>query len=212
MIWKAQTVKEYVEETGDKPIYFGIDFGKSIGETVVIIVEEYEKEKFRVIWIEPMLGIDYPVQMETIRQLSVVYNPICINVDATGPGGQTMYDFLVADDDLSSKVWGCKFDSSFKEKIIIRTRMLMSRGRLLLPTKELPWAEVLEQQLHQVQRTITESGERTRYSGKQEGKNDDYAWALALSVYKEFSLEDDNSFFQTVTDEGFDNLNKIFKR
>jgi len=202
MIWAAQKVERYIDNGGDKPIYFGIDFGKSVGETVVIVVEEYDTEKFRVIWIEPMGGIDYTEQLEAIKQLSETYNPICINVDASGPGGQTIYDFLQKEESLASKVWGFNFDPKFKEKIIIRTRMLMSRGRLLLPVKNLQWAEVLETQLHQVQRKTTMSGEGTRYTGKVEGRNDDYAWSLALAVWKEFMLEQKEIFFSSQPDEG----------
>jgi hypothetical protein len=210
MLWAAQKIERYIEDGGDKPIYFGIDFGKSIGETVVIVVEEFEPEKFRVIWIEPMGGIDYPTQMETIKQLSASYNPILINIDATGPGGQTIYDFLQKEESLASKVWGYNFDPAFKEKIIIRTRMLMSRGRLLLPTKELPWSEVLEAQLHQIQRTTTQSGERTRYSGKDGGsKNDDYAWSLALAVWKEFQIESGGAYFGQVQDEALQRLGSL---
>ncbi len=208
MIWAAQKVESYVEDGGDKPIYFGIDFGKSVGETVVMVVEEWEPEKFRILWIEPMKGIDYTVQMEMIKQLSASYNPITINIDASGPGGQTILDFLQKDDALASKVWGFNFDPSFKEKIIIRTRMLMSRGRLLLPTKSLPWSEVLESQLHQVQRTTTESGERTRYSGKEGSKQDDYAWALALAVWKEFQTDSAGTFFEQVKDEALLRIEK----
>jgi phage FluMu gp28-like protein len=202
MIWEAQKigVKKYIPEKTDKPIMIGVDFGKKVSETVIIVSEEVEPEKFRVIWIEPLPGVDYPEQLAVIKQFNELYDPLYINVDASGPGGQTMYDFLVKEDSLASKVWGYNFDPKFKEKIIIRTRMLMSRDRLGLPDKKLPYAETLEKQLHQVQRKTTSSGESTRYTGKIEGGNDDYVWALALSVYKEMEADVGGAYFETRQD------------
>ena len=46
------------------------------------------------------------------------------------------------------------------------------------------------------------SGEGTRYTGKVEGRNDDYAWSLALAVWKEFMLEQKEIFFSSQPDEG----------
>jgi len=213
LIWACQNVRSYVDSgTGIKnPIYFGIDFGKAVSETIIFIVEEYQKEKFRVLWIEVFPGVKYNEQLEVIKQLNEMYHPETINIDATGPGGQTMTDFIMAEEDLSYKTIPCNFSGPFKEKIIIRTRMLMQRQRLDLPIKELEFGEKLERQLHSIQRTTTQSGERTKYSGKQEGGLDDMAWSLALSVYKEFSRDFD-PMFEQIQDEGLKNIERIFRR
>jgi hypothetical protein len=155
---------------------------------------------FKILWIECLPGIDYPSQVEIIKQLSASFNPILINIDASGPGGNTMYDFLVKEESLASKVWGYELTSKFKEKLIIRTHILISRGRLLLPAKDLKDGEKLENQLHSVQRTTTASSEHTRYSGKAGGGMDDMAWALSLSVWKETTSTFEPVFIQVQDD------------
>ena len=213
IIWPAQTLKKYTD-SGDgisNPIYFGIDFGKSVSETIIFITEEYQKEKFRVLWIEVLPGVKYNEQLEVIKQLDAIYGPIAINIDATGPGGQTMTDFLMAEESLCYKIFPQNFSAPFKEKIIIRTRMLMERGRLDLPTKDMKWGEKLEVQLHSIQRMSTISGEHTRYTGKTQGGMDDMAWALALGVYKEFSRDFD-PVFEQIQDVGLKNIERICRR
>ena len=88
--------------------------------------------------------------------------------------------------------------------------MLLQRRKLDLPTKELsPFGEKIEMQLHSIQRTSTEAGLHTRYSGKSTGY-DDAVWALSLAVYKEFTIEFDPLVVQT-TDEGLQNIARILK-
>jgi hypothetical protein len=51
-------------------------------------------------------------------------------------------------------------------------------------------------QLHSIKRSTTESGEHTRYSGKESGM-DDVVWAMALALYKgDYSVETEPYFYQ----------------
>lgn len=207
MIWESQKVHKYAEGNSGKPQYAGIDFGEKVSETVIIVVEEYEPEKFKVIHVEPLPGVDYPGQIETIKQINMDYDLTTINVDASGPGGQVLYELLGKEENLSSKIWGFTLTSQFKEKLCIRTRILMSRDRLHIPDKNCRYGDVLESQLHQVRRTTTQSGEHTRYSGKQGGSGmDDYVWALALAVYKEFSTDRGGAYFEVQKDPVLERL------
>jgi len=208
----AQNVHSYVDSgKGIKnPIRFGIDFGKKVSETVIVVSEEYQKEKFRTLWIEIMPGVNYHEQREVIKQLAEIYDPVEISVDATGPGGQTMTDFLLAVESLSYRVVGCNLSAPFKEKIIIRTRLLMQRGRLDIPDRTVKYGIKLESQLHAIQRKTTISGEHTRYTGKDYGM-DDMVWALALAVYKELSTDCEPIFMQ-IKDKGLLNLERILRR
>ena len=187
-------VTSYVS-TGYKtknPIYFGIDLGKSVSETIVYIVEETAPEVYKTLWIEVMPGVNYDQQLLDIKALAHEFHPSMINLDASGPGGQTMYDFMNADPEFEGILEPYDLTTTFKEKIIIRLRVLMKRKKVGLPSKELgPEAENLERQLHGIQRTTTQSGMHTRYSGKETEGMDDMAWALALAVYKDFVIEFD---------------------
>ncbi len=211
MIWEAQKggVKKYLEEKSEHSLYMGIDLGLRVSETVIFVVEEYEPEKFKVIFIEPLPGVDYTDQVEVIKSLNTIFDPVTINVDASGPGGIFMYETLSKSDELASKVWGLTFTAQFKEKLMIRTRNLMNRGRLTLPDKSAPYGEILERQLHQMRKQTTISGEHTRYTGKLEGSGmDDYVWALALAVWKESGTGQWEAYFETTEDEALKKINR----
>jgi len=193
LIWKNQKVNELecASRKTNNPISFGIDFGKRTSETIIYVVEEVSEEKFRTLWIEILPGVDYPDQIEIIKQLDKIFNPTTIKVDASGPGGQAVLDFLMKDESLANKLIGYDFTSPFKEKIIIRTRILLQRNRLDIPDKTAPYGEKLEMQLHSIMRETTKSGQHTRYSGKKGAGMDDIVWALALAVYKEHEIKFD---------------------
>ncbi len=215
IIWQCQKVDQLISDDykTNNPIYFGVDFGKKTSETIIFVIEETAIERFKVIYIEVLPGINYADQLAVIKQLNTIFNPSLINIDATGPGGQTMQDLLTREEELSSKVYGYDLMSSFKEKIIIRLRMLMERGskdnpRMWLPTKACAYGEKLEMQLHSIQRTTTTTGEHTRYSGKAGGGMDDMVWALALACFKEFVISFDPVFVQ-YSDETLQKLAKM---
>lgn len=212
LIWDCQTVKELVSSghTTKNPILFGIDFGKRVSETIIYITEEVAPEKYKTLWVEILPGVDYPNQIEVIKQLNKIFDPSMINVDASGPGGQAVYDFMAKETELEGKLWGYNLSSTFKEKIIIRVRVLMQQKRFGLPTKETFCGEKIEMQLHSIMRQTTKSGQHTRYSGKESGM-DDIVWAMALSVYKEHVIEFD-PMLEVVQDETLQRLTKERKR
>ena len=187
-----QTVKEFIS-SGYKtknPIYFGIDFGKTTSETIVWIVEETAPETYKTLYIEEMFGVNYDEQADIIRMLKIEYDPISINIDATGPGGQTMEDILSQEKFCGYLIHGYDLSSTFKENIVIRARMLMQRRKFGLPHKDMgEIADKVERQFHGIQRTSTKMGLHTRYSGKESVGMDDFVWAGCLAVYKEFTFE-----------------------
>jgi hypothetical protein len=213
LIWQCQNIDE-LNFTGPfkNPVYFGIDFGKQISETIIFVVEEYKPDNFRTIYIECLGGVDYPNQIEVIKTLNNIYHPDLINVDASGPGGSTIVDFLNRVEDISPKLNGYLLTNAFKERIIIRLRMMMEHKRIGLPTKDCPggFGEKLENQLHSMMRTTTQSGEHTKYSGKETGM-DDMPWGLALAIFKEYEnkfdpmwVEEKDSFLKKITKHGED--------
>ncbi len=210
VLQKAQKVTEFVPDgyRTKNLVQMGIDFGQRVSETVVYIVEEIEPEKFKTIYIEILPGLNYPAQIETIKMLDRSFNPSVINIDATGPGGQVMNDYLQKEESLSGKVFPHNLMSTFKEKIIIRTRVLVDRVKFLLPDPKsgCQYADKVEREFHSIQRTTTETGEHTRYSGKSSGM-DDIVWAAALAVYRESTIISEPYFVQ-VKDKVLDKLIK----
>ena len=197
LIMKNQHVEEMKLEKpkSANPVTFGIDFGKRVSETIIYVVEEHQAEHYRTLWVEVLSGVDYPSQCDTIKFLDSIFHPIYINVDGTGPGGQVLFDFLKQEKYCGSRTISYNLSAPVKESLINRVRILMNygdkdKGFLDLPMKveDSPndIGKKIEMQLHGIQRTTTESGEHTRYSGKETGM-DDVAWALALSVWKEFT-------------------------
>lgn len=199
LISKNQKVHHFVTfgYKTKNPILFGIDFGQRTSETIVFIVEEIAPEHFRTLYVEVLPGVNYDIQVKVIALLTREYNPISINIDASGPGGQVMEDMLKKDKDCGNLINGFDFSSTFKENIIIRLRLLLQRENFDIPSKEIePIGEKFERQLHSIQRTTTTTGKHTRYSGKATGM-DDMAWAAALAVYKEFYINFEPMIIQT---------------
>lgn len=207
VIWGAQKIADFVESgyKTNNPITLGIDFGKSVSETIIYVAEETSPEHYKTLYIEVLPGVDYTTQVEMITQLDRVFKPTMLNVDGTGPGGQTIVDFLKKEE-CGYKINSYNLMSTFKEKIVIRLRMLMDHNRFAIPTRECPYGDKLEMQLHSIQRSTTISGEHTRYSGKETGM-DDMVWAMALAVYKEFETTFDPIFYQW-KDEALQKLTK----
>ena len=183
---------------------------EKVSETIIYVVEETAPETFKTLYIEILPGVNYDDQVDVITLLAREFNPTMIKIDATGPGGKTMNDLLSAERNCGNLIYPYDLSSTFKENIIIRLRMLLQRRKLDLPSKELsPFGEKIEMQLHSIQRTSTEAGLHTRYSGKSTGY-DDAVWALALAVYKEFTIEFE-PFVTQEKDEGLQNIQRIMK-
>jgi phage FluMu gp28-like protein len=199
IIWQCQTVKSWVD-TGYKTnntVIMGIDFGKSVSETIVYVSEKTGPMNWKTLYIEELPGVNYESQVETIVMLFRAYRPTIVNIDGTGPGGQTMYDYLSKENRIGNSCVSYNLSSAVKENILIRLRVLLQAKRFALPAhKETSGefsriAEKLETQLHGMMRTTTDAGLHTRYSGKETVGMDDMVFACALSVYEEYEYNFD---------------------
>ena len=201
LIWDCQTVHEFVAPgyRTKNPIFFGIDFGKQVSETIVYVVEEIAPESFKTIYIEEMPGVNYDDQVEAITILSKEFKPTAINIDGTGPGGKHMTDALSKEHRCGNLINSYDLMSTFKENIIIRLRVLMQRKKFAIPSKNMGnIAEKFEMQLHSIQRTSTKTGVHTRYSGKESGY-DDMVWAACYDNETEVLTEEGYKYFKDVT-------------
>ncbi len=186
-------------------MYIGVDFAKKQDETAIVVVEKDKNGVFTVINAEAFNakgmgeeGAGFYSDMErTIGMFTKLYNPLSIKVDQTGPG-ESVYDHLYSMEDIGSKVWGYILTNPFKENLIVNLRMLFERRKIRIPKETMPIGAKMISQLHAMEKTSTESGLHSRYSGKETGL-DDLSWALALAVYEEFKT-DSEMFLEVVSD------------
>jgi phage FluMu gp28-like protein len=154
------------------PCYMGIDFARKLNETVVILVEHGD-EKTYVRFVQATKE-KYDRQLEWISKLINSFKPVKVLVDETGLG-RPLLDALEAE--FATRVEGVIFSYGVKEKLLLNTRNLLEEGRLVLPDHR-----VLKDQLHGMEKEVTEEG-RPKYVGKRTETDwlDDHAWALFLA-------------------------------
>ena len=169
-----ESLENKVPETNN-PIYFGIDFGKKIDSTVIIAVEFDGKYAILRYINEFKPPLKYSDVSKFIVRNSPDWKPTRIIVDQTGVGEKLIEDLS----DLGAVLIGEILTRPFKEKIIQHLKIMMQDGKLKIPKNE-----NLINQLHSLQKTITDTGV-VSYKHPSSGKiqHDDYVWALALAVY-----------------------------
>jgi phage FluMu gp28-like protein len=144
----------------------------------------------------------YNEQERVIIGLDKAFSPTYIKVDQTGPG-ETMYDNL-ASKLGSSKVWGYVLTNEIKEKMFMNLRILFERKMIDIFSEELQIGAKQIAQLHGIERTSTESGLHSKYSGKETGK-DDMAVAVCIALHEE-NKEDNTPFVMWTKDVARDQI------
>jgi|SRR3990167_490762 len=196
LIYPRATIKTchnaYISEN---IILMGIDFAKKEDETAIVVFEK-KGRKFRQIFATTLAGMPYNEQERVIIGLDKAFNPTYIKVDQTGPG-ETMYDNLMAKLG-GSKVWGYMLTNETKERMMVNLRILFERDLIEIFSEELPIGAKQINQLHGIERTSTESGLHSKYSGKETGK-DDMALAMCIALHEE-QKEESQPFIQFVGD------------
>jgi len=190
LIYPRATVKtchnSYISEN---IILMGIDFAKKEDETAIVVFEKKGKH-FRQIYATTLAGMPYNEQERVIIGLDKAFSPTYIKVDQTGPG-ETMYDNLM--EKLGgSKVWGYVLTNEMKERMMMNLRILFERKMIDIFSEELSIGAKQINQLHGIERTSTESGLHSKYSGKETGK-DDMAMAMCICLHEE--IKDDTAPF-----------------
>jgi len=204
LIFPRCTVKtchnSYVSEN---IILMGIDFAKKEDETAIVVFEKKGRH-FRQIFATTLAGMPYNEQERVIIGLDKAFNPTYIKVDQTGPG-ETMYDNLMAKLG-GSKVWGYVLTNEIKEKMFMNLRILFERKMIDIFSEELPIGAKQIAQLHGIERTSTESGLHSKYSGKETGK-DDLSMAIAICLHEE-NKEDNTPFVAWAKDTVRDRISE----
>jgi len=196
LIYPRATVKtchnSYISE---HIILMGVDFAKKEDETAIVVFEK-KGRKFRQIFAVTLAGMPYDEQERVIIGLDKAFSPTYIKVDQTGPG-ETMYDNLMSKLG-GSKVWGYMLTNEIKEKMMMNLRILFERNLIEIFAEELQIGAKQINQLHGIERTSTESGLHSKYSGKETGK-DDLAIAMAICLHEE-NKEDNEPFIHFMVD------------
>lgn len=153
------------------PLYAGYDPAKFQDSGVFIVTEKVDK-KFITRHIREWKRISYTQQLEYIKKFMKEGKITMLRMDRTGVGEKLYEDLNAA---FPSRVEGVTFTNSSKEKMIIDLRVLFQDALI-----EIPYNMNLSNQLHSLQKIVTES-KNVRYTHKG-GAHDDYVWALALAV------------------------------
>ena len=155
---------------GENPIYVGVDFGKLIDSTVIVALEKGEALS-RVLHIEEFQGTNFSEQLAFLEHIAIALKATRVSIDATGYGVPLLEQ---TQNKLGPVVEGVTFTNAVKERMITELRVAFE-GR----TIKIPRNQNLINQLHSLERTVSNIG-TVRYR-HEEGKHDDYVWALALA-------------------------------
>ena len=153
------------------PLYAGYDPAKIADSGVFYIVERGNKVHTR--HIKEWRGVDYSEQLAYIERMCVQAGVTKLITDQTGVGQKIQEDLKRS---MGSRAEGMTFTTGSKEKMITDLKVLFQDTLI-----EIPYNMDLINQLHSLKRKITESG-TVRYQ-HEEGKHDDYVWALAMACY-----------------------------
>lgn len=161
----------------DVPIFLGVDFAKKIDKTSIIGVAKLDTKtqgpRYKVFLIKNSKD-SYDQQLKLIEKLDKNLRPQAIFVDESGPG-VPMADFLKRT--MGSKIRPIAMTQQAKERLMLDLRNLMADKRLLLPDHR-----NLIDELHSIEKSVTDLGNVRYVAPRDEGGHADMAFALALSV------------------------------
>ena len=155
------------------PVFLGIDFARKIDKTSIIGVEKYEPEKYRMFLIKNTRET-YDKQIELIKKLNLNLEPQAIYIDESGPG-VPMLDMLKKD--IGEKVKPIPFSAVNKERLMLDLRNLFADQKIKIPNHR-----NLIDELHSIEKSVTELGNVRYLAPHEEGGHADMAFALALAT------------------------------
>ena len=161
----------------------GYDPGKMVDSGVFTILERtHQKGKIRVLHIKEFKKVDYSEQIAYLIQYTQAVKIPRVFVDATGVGVKIVEDLKRV---LGSIIQPITYTNSVKEQLITDLKLAMERDQI-----EIPDSARLIDQLHGIQREITNAG-NVRY-GHDSSRHDDIVLAIcnALSGYSRRSFID----------------------
>ena len=161
-----------VPYSANAPIFLGIDFAKKIDKTSIVGAVQ-NGNKYRVFLLRNTRET-YDKQLELIKQLYNNLRPQRIYIDESGPGG-SMLDFLRRD--IGNLVTPISFTAQNKERLMLDLRNLFADNKI-----ELPDHRDLLDELHSIEKSVTDLGNVRYIAPRDEGGHADMAFALSLAV------------------------------
>jgi len=157
----------------DMRLTFGIDFGKQLSSTVVIVVEN--KKDLKVVrYIKEFRNTPYSIQLRWISNRILTWNPEKVFIDATGIGIRLHEEMR---ESFGSRIVPVKLYNPERQRILSNLRILFEDKKIIIPKNER-----LISQLHSIRRVP--SGPYVKFVHDKH-KHDDYVWALALACSEE---------------------------
>jgi hypothetical protein len=168
---------QFRDPTGHNPVYVGIDIGRFVDSTVVIALEDMG-EYVQIIGIWEMTNIPFPEQEIRIERILRDLKATGVRIDHTAMGMNTA--------EKMQKIFGAKvelvdFNLPSKEKLVIDAYATLQTGKIAIPPREDSFGETLYEQMHNVRRDRTASG-NIKYAAADEGIHDDFQWAFCLAL------------------------------
>jgi phage FluMu gp28-like protein len=170
---KIRLVSGKARYGSDNPIFFGIDFAKKVDRTSIVAVEKYEADRYKVVLVVDT-NDTYDKQMDLIKRLNENLMPQKIFIDESGPGGP-MLDFLTRD--IGGKVIPIAFSAQNKERLMLDMYNMFQDRKLKIPA-----FQPLIDELHSIEKTVTESGNVRYYAPREDGGHADKAFALSMAI------------------------------
>lgn len=154
-------------------LYAGYDPAKVVDSGVFCVVEKLPDNKVILRHLKEWHGISYSTQLAYIESYCRGASIAKLITDQTGVGQKIQEDLSRS---LGARAEGVTFTAPNKEKMITDLRVLFQDKKITIPHNR-----TLINQLHSLRRSITDKG--NVYYQHEEGKHDDYVWALAMACY-----------------------------
>ena len=161
------------------PFYSGLDLGKQVDYSVLVIVQKLENNEIRIVHKRQFpLGTNYPEVIGYVARASQIFNFESLHVDKGGVG-----DGIV--DELNQAnifgVQGVFFTDVEKENMLNNLKLLMEKKLLkITPDDKALIAQINEQQYEYLQPKTAQERIHLKFWHPQ-GKHDDQLMALALA-------------------------------
>lgn len=170
---------EYVNEYNGKNRVFGFtDIGRSKHFTAIVFIEEINREKYKLLYLELLKNKEFREQKARMVQLVNNFNPFKFGVDATG-GSMGM---VIAEElrDLlpTTRIEPFNYTNQNKQEIYSNLRALFENGFI-----EMPNDIQMINSLHSVKRIQTNQLVRYDAEESEETGHGDAAVSLGTAIY-----------------------------
>jgi phage FluMu gp28-like protein len=162
--------------------YLGADFGKRVDFSVVALLKEEEKERYRLVLLKQFdLGTPYTDIVAFLLRLNQKFDVLKGYVDQSAVGESLVEEIK----EFASQIEGLAFTAKTKQDLMILLQTRMEQKRIIFPLDRTLISQINEQQYRfgktkPIEKT-EEKGIMTFYHPS--GTHDDQLWALALAVY-----------------------------